>query len=190
MWPNVLTLIRLALVPFILWLATASEPEMVAGGLGLFLIAGITDWLDGYLAHRWDQVTPFGTLMDPLVDKVLILSLLIVFAHMGLFPLWIALVHLFREMLVSGVRRIKALQGELVGANWMGKTKFMLQIALIIGIFIWLVLRAAGRVSPDTSWIYVGAVAVTTVSVGFGLVFFLRHARDLFTSPEAEGKQG
>jgi len=186
MLPNLLTVFRLLLVPVILWLAYGRSAPALSAGLGLLVVAGVTDWLDGYLARRRDQVTPFGTLMDPLTDKMLVLGLLFVFADRGLVPMWLVLVLLFREMLVSGVRRVKAARGEVVGANWMGKTKFVLQNVLLGGIFLYLILEARGmRVPGGQALVFWCALAVVAASAAFALVFFVRHAPGLLRAEEA-----
>jgi CDP-diacylglycerol--glycerol-3-phosphate 3-phosphatidyltransferase len=189
MIPNLLTIGRFLLIPLILWLATRASTAALGAGLGLFVAAGISDWLDGFLARRWDQITPFGKLMDPIADKMLVLGLLFVFSHLRLLPLWIPLVHLFRELLVSGVRSVFAARGTVVGANWMGKTKFWLQLALCAEIFAWLIAGSAGLSLEGSRRIVLwSAVGVTTVSVLFGANFLRWHAEELFSQvPERGG---
>lgn len=187
MLPNVITVLRLILVPFILWLASEAATAPLAVGLALFLVAGLTDWLDGYLARRRRLVTAFGTFMDPITDKVLVLGAMFVFAHHhGLLPMWLVLVNLFRELLVSGVRQVKAVEGELVGANWMGRVKFWLQTALISGIFLYLILASRGvNVSGGQRLILWGATLVTAVSLGFAVVFVVWYRKEIFRSRAA-----
>ena len=184
MIPNLITIARLLTVPFVLWLGTADSPNALAAGLALFFVSGVSDWVDGYLARKWDQETPFGTLMDPIADKLLVLGLLVVFSHRSVLPLWIPLVHLFREMLVSGIRSVFAARGRTIGANWMGKTKFWLQILLCGGIFAWLTAGAAGL---HVEWwrpvIFWAAVGVTTVSVAFLANMMRWHAAELLRTP-------
>jgi CDP-diacylglycerol--glycerol-3-phosphate 3-phosphatidyltransferase len=110
----------------VIWLATCEGATMIAAALVVCFIASLTDLLDGYLARRLGAITPFGTLMDPVVDKMLALGLLFVFCLQGFLPLWLVIVNLFRELLVSGVRQVEASHGHVVGANWSGKAKFAL----------------------------------------------------------------
>ncbi len=174
--PNILTVLRLAAVPPVLWLAYGEGAASAAAGLGLFLIAAFTDWLDGYIARRTDSITRLGTLLDPLADKILVLGTLFVFADRGLFPLWLVLVVLFRELLVSGVRRVHALEGKVVGANWMGKTKFVTQNLLIVACFLHLLLDALGESWPAANLsLFWGAIAVAALSVGFAGNFLRWH---------------
>jgi CDP-diacylglycerol--glycerol-3-phosphate 3-phosphatidyltransferase len=170
--PNIITTIRLILTPLILWLASSDDTRLLVVCFVLFLLASFSDWLDGYLARRYDRVTPLGTLLDPLTDKMLVLGFLFLFSTQDLIPLWITLVILFRELLVCGMRGLILRQGELVGANWMGKTKFVLQILLIMCVLGFRILRTSG-VAPAMGeeiicWF---AIAVMLISVGFALNF-------------------
>lgn len=185
MIPNLITISRLALLPVIVWLVTYDSVPALGAGLACFVLAGVTDWLDGFLARRWGQVTPFGELMDPVADKMLVLSLLFVFSDRGVIPLWIPLVHLFRELTVSGLRSVFAARGKVVGANWMGKTKFLLQLVLCAGIYVWLIGGAAGwRTGIGRRTILWSAVAVTVISVAFAVNFLRWHAEQLFVTEE------
>lgn len=187
MIPNLITIGRLLLIPLILWLATRTSTAALGAALGLFVAAGISDWLDGYLARRWHQISPFGKLMDPIADKMLVLGLLFVFSRLRVLPLWIPLVHLFRELLVSGVRSVFAARGRVVGANWMGKTKFWLQLGLCAGIFAWLIAGSAGRsVEGSRGIVLWSAVGVTAVSVLFAANFLRWHAEELFSPVPAD----
>jgi CDP-diacylglycerol--glycerol-3-phosphate 3-phosphatidyltransferase len=181
--PNLLTLLRLILMPPILWLTSLPDTAARATALSLFLLAAFTDWLDGYIARTRDMITPFGTLMDPLADKILILGLLFVFVEIDILPLWLVLVMLFRELLVSGVRRVRAAEGEVIGANWMGKTKFVLQNLLVVGILICLILDSQGAAGENwRTTMYVAALTVMCVSVLFALNFLRWHLPELLKS--------
>ncbi|MFP4029298.1 MAG: CDP-diacylglycerol--glycerol-3-phosphate 3-phosphatidyltransferase [Candidatus Brocadiia bacterium] len=183
MLPNLLTMLRLLLVPVVLVLTYGPGTSLRIGALCVFLFAVFTDWLDGFLARRWDQITPFGTLMDPLTDKMLVLGLFFVFADLDIIPLWLALVLLFREMMVSGIRRLKAAQGDVIGANWMGKTKFVLQTILLAAGLFYLVLLSADKAPQwaEKAFLY-AAVGVVGVALFFALNFFRWHARGIMTS--------
>lgn len=161
----------------ILVLAGSSWQHAPEVGLALLVAAGVSDWLDGYLARSREEVSDFGTLMDPVTDKTLVLGLLFVFAGRGLVPMWAALVVLFRELLVSGVRRVMAARGEVVGANWMGKTKFVLQSLLLVGVFVYLILEREGMAGAgQRRWLAWAAGAVAVVGVVFALNFLRWHA--------------
>lgn len=172
MAPNALTVFRLVLTPAILALAYSSRPGPLSLGLGLFVVAIFTDWLDGRLARVRNQITTFGTVMDPVVDKVLMLGALVVLSDRGLVPVWVVLVVLSREFLVMGTRNFRAAEGVVVGANWMGKTKLAMQAAVVMLGYTELILEADDRLllqGVRATAVASGAMAV--VSVIFALRF-------------------
>ena len=171
--PNLLTLARLACVPPLLYLTYAESASALLGALGVFLFAVVTDWADGYLARVWDQSTRLGTLLDQVVDKILVLSVLFVSVERGMLPMWLVLLNLFREFLISDFRQLAAAQEKTVGANWMGKTKFVLQVVLICLIYAVLAADAAGTPvpggQPSVFWF---AAGTTVLSYAFAARFF------------------
>ena len=128
---NLLTTSRLVLTLPIILLIYAGRPWAMWTAFGVFIAAMLTDVFDGMLARRDPNRSPLGTYLDPVADKVLLTSLFICLAHLGVAPMWTALVFVVREFVVSGVRSAAAAQGQIVGANWMGKTKTFLQTIAI-----------------------------------------------------------
>jgi len=178
---NIVTLIRLALIPFILWLSYARSLSGIITAAALFALAGASDWLDGFLARRLSAVSSFGKLLDPLVDKMLILGALFVFTRLGLIPDWIFLLNLARELVVTGARHHLSTPGHAVGANWMGKTKFCLQIVVVSLAYLHLIFQAAGRPLPAGEHLVLGsAVLMTAISCLFLACFIRTHAAELF----------
>jgi CDP-diacylglycerol--glycerol-3-phosphate 3-phosphatidyltransferase len=126
---DILTLSRLGATPVVVWLAMGT-PAQRYSAMYLFIAATLTDVFDGYLARKQGP-TVLGNYLDPVADKVLILSVFFTVSFQGALPLWMALVLLAREFVVSGVRDVAAARGKIVGANWMGKLKTLLQIITI-----------------------------------------------------------
>jgi CDP-diacylglycerol--glycerol-3-phosphate 3-phosphatidyltransferase len=126
--PNFLTILRLASLPIVMLLARAGFP---AAACGVFVAGMVSDCFDGYLARRLGQCTPLGLYLDPAVDKIVILSLFYELAQAGSLDWAVAHLFLARELLLSAVRATAGVQGQIVGANWMGKTKAALQSILI-----------------------------------------------------------
>jgi CDP-diacylglycerol--glycerol-3-phosphate 3-phosphatidyltransferase len=126
--PNLLTLLRLGCLPAVILLFRNGRHGAAAG---IFVAAMITDGLDGWLARRLDQRTALGLYLDPVVDKIVVLALLYELGAAG--TIHAAVPHLFlaRELLQNAVRSVAAAGGTVVGANWMGKTKFVLETVLI-----------------------------------------------------------
>ncbi len=118
--PNKLTVLRMLLVPVYvaLWLS-----EQATLALLVFILASLTDLLDGYIARSRNLITDFGKFMDPLADKVLVLAAMICFCETGLMPAWAVIVVIFREFAVSGMRLVAAEQGRVIAAGWSGKVK-------------------------------------------------------------------
>ena len=136
--PNLLTLIRIFLVPLLVaalvqgnWRLHWGPKLLIAGdfvALFLFLAAALTDLLDGYLARRWRQVTTVGTLLDPVADKLLISAALISLVEIRLLPGWMVILIISREFAVSGLRSIAAAEGYTIKAGELGKSKMVLQV--------------------------------------------------------------
>ena len=130
---NKLTLIRIFLVPvFLLFIATKDIPYGSFIATFIFILASLTDKLDGYIARSRNQITNFGKFMDPLADKLLVTAALISLVELHVVPGWAAVVIIAREFAVSGLRSIAAAQGRVIAASWWGKIKTVIQIIAII----------------------------------------------------------
>jgi CDP-diacylglycerol--glycerol-3-phosphate 3-phosphatidyltransferase len=133
MWnlPNLLTAFRILLVPIlVVVLLTELEGKMFIG-LGLFLLAALTDFLDGFLARRNKQVTNLGKLLDPAADKILTSAAFISLVELGLAPAWMVVIIVAREFAVSTLRSVAASQNLVLAAATSGKIKTVLQISAI-----------------------------------------------------------
>ncbi|UCH80234.1 MAG: CDP-diacylglycerol--glycerol-3-phosphate 3-phosphatidyltransferase [Nitrospiraceae bacterium] len=130
--PTIITVSRIIIIlPFIL-----IAPENPFWGAILFSIAAITDYFDGYLARKTRQVTKFGILLDPIADKLLVISALILFVDMELIPAWIAIVIIAREFMVTGLRIVALTKEIVIPAEMGGKIKVTAQIASIITLLV------------------------------------------------------
>lgn len=135
--PNKLTAIRLILaIPFIYFLQESAGTthhtsyRMIA--FGIFVFASLTDWLDGYIARKYNLITDLGKIMDPLADKILVISALVIFVKLDYIPAWMSIVVIAREFLISGIRTIAAAKGEVIPAGILGKYKTTTQMIVII----------------------------------------------------------
>ncbi|MCI8425224.1 MAG: CDP-diacylglycerol--glycerol-3-phosphate 3-phosphatidyltransferase [Adlercreutzia sp.] len=140
---NIVTLIRICLVPVFVLAILSPWPEWVGlPGItmeakcviaaGIFILISCTDWLDGYLARSRGEVTDFGKFMDPLADKILVTAALIALVELAVLPGWPVLIILGREFIVSGVRMVAASKGTVIAASWYGKAKTVFQIIAIV----------------------------------------------------------
>ncbi len=120
---NKLTMLRVVMIPVYLALWHLDFGWNRYAALAVFILASLTDLLDGYIARSRGLVTDFGKFMDPLADKVLVLTAMICFCAMGRFPAWALVVVIFREFAVSGLRLIAVEGGRVIAAGWSGKVK-------------------------------------------------------------------
>jgi len=137
--PNVLTLLRIASVPVLIWLLTYTGPLPSAIAAGVFFLATITDFFDGYLARSYNSVTAMGKFLDPMADKLVVAAALIMLAGMHRtphVPAWIVVVLVAREIMVTGLRAVAAAEGIVMGADELGKYKMTLQAIAIHGLLI------------------------------------------------------
>lgn len=177
--PNVLTLIRILLVPV---LVVALLDETANGDLLaaiVFALASATDAMDGYLARTRNAITTFGKLMDPIADKLLIIAALVALVSLNRLAAWVAMVIIARELTVTVTRMQATQHGVVIAANWWGKAKTIVQVAAIFFLI------AMGE--PTPAWVDVlvyGAVAITIVS---GVDYFFGLRRVL---REAEARRG
>lgn len=133
--PNKLTILRGIMIPFFLFFLLT---DLVGGeysrfiALAIFVLASITDFIDGMLARKYNLVTNFGKFMDPLADKLLVCSALIAFVGMGKLPVWIVVIIISREFIISGFRTVAADSGVVIAASMWGKYKTAFQMIMII----------------------------------------------------------
>ncbi|WMJ83580.1 CDP-diacylglycerol--glycerol-3-phosphate 3-phosphatidyltransferase [Oscillospiraceae bacterium LTW-04] len=142
--PNKLTMLRIILVPFFVFFLMAGNSgafNLIA--LLVFAAASLTDMLDGKIARRHNLITTFGKLMDPLADKILVMSAMICFVALKLAPAWVVIVILTREFLVTSLRLIAAGEGLVIAADKWGKMKTVTQMIWIIWVLLWLWLASS-----------------------------------------------
>lgn len=135
--PNQLTVARIIMVPFfVVFLVNITVPHhFLIAGL-IFALASFTDFLDGKIARKCNLITNFGKFLDPLADKVLVISALVCFVSLGLAELWFVLIIIAREFMVTSIRLIAVNTGAVIAANGWGKLKTVSQMAAIVGILI------------------------------------------------------
>jgi len=159
--PNKITLFRVILIPFFLISLLVSA---IPGGrwiaLVIFIVASLSDMVDGKLARKYNLVTDFGKFMDPLADKLLVCSAMIAMIELGKIPAWIVIVIIAREFTISGFRLIASDNGKVIAANMWGKVKTTVQMVMIIFL---LIAYAAG-------WNYAATNIIATVLIYASLV--------------------
>lgn len=134
--PNLLTLSRILVIPVFVVVFSSPTPVRSVVAAGLFLLAALTDVLDGYLARRRSQVTRLGRLLDPIADKLLVLSGLILLVQFDLVAAWVAILIIAREVAVTAVRALAAIDGIDVPAETLGKYKMAAQVIAIVALIL------------------------------------------------------
>jgi CDP-diacylglycerol--glycerol-3-phosphate 3-phosphatidyltransferase len=135
--PNVLTLSRLALIPvFVVLAALDNSPTFAVATAAVFGLASLTDWLDGYVARRRQQITDLGKLLDPVADKLLVLAALVMLVEIGRAPGWLVILLLAREFAVTALRAVAAMGGQVIAAESMGKLKMAVQTAAVLVLIL------------------------------------------------------
>ena len=160
--PNKLTTLRMILiVPCVICMILGGDGNLRFLALAIFVIASITDWLDGYLARKNHLVTNFGKFMDPLADKLLVSAAMICLVELGRLPAWIVIIIISREFAISGFRLIASDNGIVIAASWWGKFKTTAQMIMII-----LLIADLGGVFAVLEQIFIWlALALTVVSL-------------------------
>ena len=134
--PTILTIARILMIPFILLFNYLDSPWNSWASLAVFLIASLTDWLDGYLARRNNQVTTLGKLLDPLADKLLVLTAFLVILERQFIPAWMVIFMIGREMAITGLRAFLAAEHIVLAAGRLGKWKMTFQVIALSLLFM------------------------------------------------------
>jgi len=188
--PNKLTVLRILMIPLFLLVLSlplsfgelhlfqAKLPLVRLIAAVIFILAAITDWLDGYLARKMNLVTNFGKFADPLADKMLVMSAFIVLVAMGEVPSWVVAVIVMRELAVTGLRLVLVEQGEVLAADFFGKVKTVTQMLAIIFLLIGNLPFSVINFPMDRIFIYV-ALFFTVYS---GIDYFWKNRSVFFDS--------
>lgn len=183
--PNKLTILRMMLV--FVFMAFLLSRGIAAKTLALvtFLIASLTDFLDGYIAKKNNMVTDFGKLMDPIADKILILAAFMAFVEMELVPAWMVVIIVFREAIITGLRIMALTQGKVLAAEDGGKQKMVSQVLSVLAILFFLIFREAGikvfgfwsdsteRIYKDT--IFILMLITTLLTMISGISYLIKN---------------
>jgi len=185
--PNALTLTRIFLVPFLVGVllvdkgALAGDPEVVARltvreilGVGLFLAASVTDWLDGWFARRRGQITTLGVLLDPIADKLLVCSAFIALAYNRYAEAWMVIIIVGRELAVSGLRSVASSLGVIIPASGLGKFKTISQIVAVTLLILTNSLEKWGIYRSAATWALVIAMVLSVSSAAVYFTSFLK----------------
>lgn len=143
--PNKLTLLRVCMIPLFVIFALIETTATQILAVIVFLLACFTDYLDGHIARSCNLVTDFGKFMDPIADKLLVMSALVILVSQNRMPAWVCIVMLAREFIISGFRLVAAGKGTVIAAGMTGKAKTVTQMVAIVMLFLFSSVHGGGH---------------------------------------------
>ncbi len=169
-----ITLIRVAFIPVfmvLMYLSGGQSNLWMWISLAVFIIASLTDYVDGHIARKYNQVSDFGKFLDPLADKLLTIAAMVMFCEWGSFPAWALMIVLTREFAVTGLRLVAVGKGVVIAAGWSGKVK---TASTMIGLCVLMGFPASTLIA----WIVVAVIVITTVYSG--VEYFIQNWKCLW----------
>ena len=167
---NKITIFRVILVPVLLVLMYWDFPGHMYWSLAVFILASVSDFVDGYIARHYNQVSDFGKFMDPLADKLLVISAMLMFVSWGTMPAWALLIVVAREFAVTGLRLVAVDNGRVIAAAWSGKIKTATTMVCICLMMLW-----------NVSWLNILCwVLIVATTVYSGCEYFYKN-RDVLS---------
>ena len=164
-----ITLLRVVMIPayMVFMYLSGGQPGLWMWiGLGIFILASITDYIDGYIARKYNQVSDFGKFLDPLADKLLTIAAMAMFCQWGSFPAWALMIVLTREFAVSGLRMVAGPKGKVIAAGKSGKFK---TASSMIGLCVLMAFPTVAWIA----WVVVAMIVITTVYSG--IEYFIQN---------------
>lgn len=163
---NKLTLARVVMIPLFLLVLYLHVPGANYWALAIFIVASLTDTLDGYIARHYNQTTDFGKFIDPLADKCLVTAAMLWFVEIGHMPGWALLIVIVREFAVSGLRMVAADKGRVIAAGWSGKVK---TASTMVCICLMLLLPRFVELSA------IGVAVIVLTTIWSGVEYFMKN---------------
>ncbi len=182
--PNVLSCFRILLVPILVVVLMTKFEGKEFVGLGLFLLAALTDFLDGFIARRWGLVTPLGKLLDPAADKILTSAAFISLVELDRVPAWIVVVIVAREFAISTLRSFAAAEQMVIAAAWSGKVKTITQVVAIALLIFYPQLGPLKPLGTIALW------AALVLSIYSGIEYAVRYGRVVIRRKSSDSTDG
>ena len=169
-----ITLIRVAFIPLFMvfmYLSGGYAGLWMWLSLAVFILASLTDYVDGQIARKRNQVSDFGKFLDPLADKLLTIAAMVMFCEWGVFPAWALMLVLTREFAVTGLRLVAVGKGNVIAAGWSGKVK---TASTMIGLCVWMGF-------PEIGWIGITVTAMIVITTVYsGVEYFIQNWKCLW----------
>lgn len=169
-----ITILRVLLIPFYMaamYMTGGESGVWMWISLAIFIVASITDFVDGYIARTYNQTTDFGKFLDPLADKLLTIAAMCMFCQWGSFPAWALMIVLTREFAVTGLRLVAVQKGNVIAAGWSGKVK---TASTMVGLCAMMVFPRVAWLN----WLVIAVIAATTVYSG--VEYFVKNWKCLW----------
>ena len=173
-WPNRLSILRVLCIPFLVLLLSLPMAWCRWAAVAVFALACLTDYLDGHLARKNNWITTFGKFIDPVADKLLVLSTFIQLISLQLIPAWMVILILARELSVDGLRLIAISNGQVIAAGPLGKLKTASQMIFLLILLIF-------RIPAFSFWpVALCAIWICVITLWSGIDYFVRNRKLLF----------
>ena len=170
-----ITLVRVLLIPVVMvlmYLSGGTPNAWLFIALAVFIIASLSDYVDGHIARKYNQVTDFGKFLDPLADKLLVIAVMTIFCQWGLMPAWALMIVLTREFAVTGLRLVAVGNGTVIAAGWSGKVK---TASTMIGLCFMMAF-------PGVGWLGILVKAVIVITTVYsGVEYFIQNGKCLIS---------
>lgn len=186
-YPNQLTVMRIILTPVFFFLFLTGEPLYIQISLVVYLIAAVTDWYDGWLARKFNYITEWGKFLDPLADKVLTSGAFLAFVFIGVLDLWMVLVIILRDFLITGLRVYADFKKRSFTTSVLAKWKTFIQMAFIYYLLLFYTLRTVEYLNKNYAaffnavlnrqLIYWGMLVVTLFTVVTGVLYLFSNRK-------------
>jgi CDP-diacylglycerol---glycerol-3-phosphate 3-phosphatidyltransferase len=183
--PNQLTILRIILTPVFLYLFLSNDPVLIQISLFVFFIAALTDWYDGWLARKFNYITDWGKFWDPLADKILTSTAFLGFVIVGLLPLWMVLLTIIRDLVVTLLRIYAESRGYNFVTSYYAKWKTFLQMFFLYYLLLLYVGLNSKEVYPgnenlfaylsNEQFIYVTMLVITVITVHSGVTYLIKN---------------
>ncbi len=185
--PNQLTLLRILLTPVFVFFLFSDDPTDKQIALGIFIVAAVTDWYDGYVARRWGYITRWGKFLDPLADKVLTSAAFFSFVAIGYADAWMVWIIVLRDVIITGLRSFAEYRSMPIDTSGFAKTKTFVQLVVIYLFLVEYIVRTAPELNAQFGWffdivaspaiMYLMMTAAMLLTAATGVMYLLTNRR-------------
>ncbi len=171
--PNTITMVRLGIIPFLFFLLLSPDQTWSLVIAVTFIVVSFTDLLDGYVARRYQIVTTMGKFLDPIADKLVINTAMVLMIPIGRIPAWVVAIIIIRDFFVDGVRTIATSEGVVIQASWLGKQKTLCQVFAVSALMIHYPFLGADAHAVGTALLFLALV----MTIYSGIDYFMKFLK-------------